>query len=139
MGGTDAISWEVMLCVRLTLEDTTSSSRIFIKILFQELTENLGLKKISERSGDPICARWLVNIFPMDTSANVRFSINFFTSIGLGGLTNAQREYLKCLPQRIMEKHAEDFAQSLTNKEEKKTNILPSSEEESYSNSSNSD
>jgi pre-mRNA-splicing factor CWC22 len=33
--GTDAISWEVLGCIRITMEDTTASSRIFIKILFQ--------------------------------------------------------------------------------------------------------
>ncbi|KAI3967726.1 hypothetical protein MKX01_039636 [Papaver californicum] len=48
---TDALHWHVLAYVRLTEEDTTSSSRIFIKILLQEL-----------------------------------FSINFFTSIGLGGI-----------------------------------------------------
>ena len=31
----DAISWQVMESIRLTQDDTTSSSRIFIKILFQ--------------------------------------------------------------------------------------------------------
>lgn len=31
----DAISWGVLGCIRLTEEDTTSSSRIFIKYLFQ--------------------------------------------------------------------------------------------------------
>jgi pre-mRNA-splicing factor CWC22 len=32
---TDAISWAVLSEIRLTEDDTTSSSRIFIKILFQ--------------------------------------------------------------------------------------------------------
>ena len=32
---TDAISWAVLSDIRLTEDDTTSSSRIFIKILFQ--------------------------------------------------------------------------------------------------------
>eukprot|EP00882_Tetradesmus_deserticola_P030722 GHRQ01034631.1.p1 GENE.GHRQ01034631.1~~GHRQ01034631.1.p1 ORF type:complete len:110 (-),score=46.69 GHRQ01034631.1:193-522(-) len=31
----DGISWGVLGCIRLTEEDTTSSSRIFIKYLFQ--------------------------------------------------------------------------------------------------------
>jgi pre-mRNA-splicing factor CWC22 len=30
-----------------------------------------------------------------DTPRNMRFSINFFTSIGLGGLTDDMREHLK--------------------------------------------
>jgi pre-mRNA-splicing factor CWC22 len=32
---TDAISWAVLENIRLTEDDTTSSSRIFIKVLFQ--------------------------------------------------------------------------------------------------------
>ena len=32
---TDAISWEAMACIHLNENETTSSSRIFIKILFQ--------------------------------------------------------------------------------------------------------
>ena len=36
-----------------------------------------------------------------DTPRNMRFSINFFTSIGLGGLTDRMREHLKNLPRLI--------------------------------------
>lgn len=50
---TDSISWEVMECVKLNEEDTTSSSRIYIKILFQELAEYMGLKKLNDRLKDP--------------------------------------------------------------------------------------
>lgn len=46
---TDAISWGVLACIRLTEDDTTSSSRIFIKYLFQELSEIMGLVKLNER------------------------------------------------------------------------------------------
>ena len=31
---------------------------------------------------------WAAGIFPSDTAKHMRFSINFFTSIGLGGLTD---------------------------------------------------
>lgn len=50
---TDAISWECLDCVKLNEEDTTSSSRIFIKIMFQELAEYMGLGKLNERLKDP--------------------------------------------------------------------------------------
>lgn len=49
---TDAFSWEVLECVRLNEEDTTSSSRIYIKILFQELAEYMGMKKLKDRLRD---------------------------------------------------------------------------------------
>ena len=184
---TDAISWEVLAAIRLTEDDTTSSSRIFIKILFQarllawrpanaaepaaaarthcwsrgsprgdlrpgsmlrghcvcslhgrrdlsrllatrpetnnfhgtvrcfmllvgqqdtlplaaqELSENMGLSKLNARLQDPLCAPWFGGLFPRDSPRNMRFSINFFTSIGLGGLTDALRAHLKarCVP-----------------------------------------
>lgn len=81
----DAIPWSVLEVVRLTEEDTTSSSRIFVKILFQELVEQLGLLGLNKRLQDPSCAAWYTGIFPTDSPRNMRFSINFFTSIGLGG------------------------------------------------------
>lgn len=38
-------------------------------------------------------------VFPRDNPKNTRFSINFFTSIGLGGLTDELREHLKQMPK----------------------------------------
>ena len=96
---TDGLPWAVLGVIRLTEEDTTSSSRIFIKILFQELVEIMGLKELNDRLQDPTCEEWFHGLFPKDSAKNMRFSINFFTSIGLGGLTDAMREYLKNLPK----------------------------------------
>ena len=39
---TDGLPWSVLQCIRLTEEDTTSSSRIFIKYLFQVRREAKG-------------------------------------------------------------------------------------------------
>jgi len=49
----DAIPWTVIECIHLNEEDTTSSSRIFIKILFQCITEYLGIPKLNSRIRDP--------------------------------------------------------------------------------------
>jgi pre-mRNA-splicing factor CWC22 len=100
---TDGLPWAVLGVIRLTEEDTTSSSRIFIKILFQELVEIMGLKELNDRLQDPTCEEWFHGLFPKDSAKNMRFSINFFTSIGLGGLTDAMREYLKNLPKILEE------------------------------------
>lgn len=43
------------------------------------------------------------SIFPKDNPKNTRFAINFFTSIGLGGITESLREYLKNMPRLIMQ------------------------------------
>ncbi|CAA7014853.1 unnamed protein product [Microthlaspi erraticum] len=91
---TDALPWHVLAYVRLTEEDTTSSSRIFVKILFQELSEQLGIRALNEKLQDPIMEKSLESIFPKDNPKNIRFSINFFTSIGLGGITEKLRQLL---------------------------------------------
>ena len=39
-----AISWNAMGCIKLTEEDTTSSSRIFVKLMHREKQESMGLK-----------------------------------------------------------------------------------------------
>ncbi|KAL1205587.1 hypothetical protein V5N11_001299 [Cardamine amara subsp. amara] len=101
--GTDALPWHVLAYIRLTEEDTTSSSRIFIKILFQELSEHLGIRLLNERLQDPTMQESLESIFPKDNPKNTRFAINFFTSIGLGGITENLREYLKNMPRLIMQ------------------------------------
>ncbi|KAG5113346.1 hypothetical protein JHK82_036615 [Glycine max] len=101
--GTDALPWHVLSYIRLTEEDTTSSSRIFIKILFQELSEHLGIRLLNERLNDLTMQESFESIFPKDNPKNTRFCINFFTSIGLGGLTENLREYLKNMPRLIMQ------------------------------------
>ncbi|XP_057782158.1 uncharacterized protein LOC131000322 [Salvia miltiorrhiza] len=101
--GTDALPWHVLAYIRLTEEDTTSSSRIFIKILFQELSEHLGIGLLNERLSDPGMQDSFESIFPKDNPKNTRFAINFFTSIGLGGITENLRQYLKNMPRLIMQ------------------------------------
>ena len=49
----DNYVFQVMACIRLNEDDTSSASRIFIKIMFQELSEFMGLPKLNERLKDP--------------------------------------------------------------------------------------
>eukprot|EP01042_Synura_sphagnicola_P004440 gene4440-5623_t len=86
---TDALPWTCLEYIKLNEQDTTSSSRIFIKILAQELSEALGLVKLRERFDDPYMQEIFSGLFPRDNARNTRFAINFFTSIGLGALTEA--------------------------------------------------
>ncbi|KAI4143174.1 MAG: hypothetical protein LQ341_002990, partial [Variospora aurantia] len=95
----DAIGWHVLSIVHLNEEETTSSSRIFIKILFQDLAEALGMAKLQARLKDDILRVSYEGIFPTDNARNTRFSINYFTSIGMGALTEAMREQLKNAPK----------------------------------------
>ncbi|XP_017021822.1 pre-mRNA-splicing factor CWC22 homolog [Drosophila kikkawai] len=107
---TDAISWDVLECIQLNEDDTTSSSRIFIKILFQELAEYMGLGKLNGKLKEEVLVESLAGLFPKDNPRNTRFSINFFTSIGLGGLTDDLRMFLKTAPKAVPAINAEILA-----------------------------
>lgn len=96
---TDAMGWEVLSVIKLNEEETTSSSRIFVKILIQDLAEALGMKTLQERLRDPALRPHFEGLFPMDNPRDTRFSINYFTSIGMGGLTEEMREHLKSAPK----------------------------------------
>ncbi|PON89227.1 Armadillo-type fold containing protein [Trema orientale] len=131
--GTDALPWHVLAYIRLTEEDTTSSSRIFIKILFQELSEHLGIRLLNERLSDPTMQDSVESIFPRDNPKNTRFAINFFTSIGLGGITENLREYLKNMPRLIIQQ------QNALSESDSSGSSDSGSESESESESSESD
>lgn len=72
-------------------------------LFFQELSEHLGIRLLNERLTDPKLQDSFESIFPKDNPKNTRFAINFFTSIGLGGITENLREYLKNMPRLIMQ------------------------------------
>ena len=97
----DAIGWQVFSVIHLTEDETTSSSRIFIKILFQGLQEHLGLKTLVERLKDGYLQDSFEGIFPRTNPKDIRFSINYFTSIGLGGVTEDMRTALANMPKPV--------------------------------------
>lgn len=100
----DGISWACFSVVHMTEEDTTSSSRIFIKILMQEMKERLGMKELIERFKEPTMQESIENMMPKDDPKSTRFSINFFTSIGVPQLTDSMREHLKIVREEALAK-----------------------------------
>jgi len=48
-------------------------------------------------------------LFPTDSVENCRFSINYFTSIGLGAVTEQMREFLKDAPQLLLKKKYQEM------------------------------
>ena len=95
MFASDAMSWAVLQVIKMNEDDTTSSSRIFVKIMFGEVVEDMGMATVVERFKDPEVKHFCSDMFPMDNPKNTRFSINYFTSIGLGAVTEEMREHLK--------------------------------------------
>nr|GLL31833.1 pre-mRNA-splicing factor CWC22 homolog isoform X5 [Ipomoea trifida] len=129
---TDALHWHVPAYIRLTEEDTTSSSRIFIKILFQELSEHFGIRLLNDRLNDPTMQESFDSIFPKDNPKNTRFAINFFTQIGLGGITENLRAYLKNVQRLIMQqkKSISESSSGSSSSDESESESSSSSSEE---------
>ena len=48
----------------------------------------MGLKNLRDRLMQPHMQPSFVGLFPEDTAKNTRFAINFWTAIGLGGITD---------------------------------------------------
>lgn len=62
----------------------------------------MGLEKLNEKLNDPDLKEFFAGLFPKDHPKNTRFAINFFTSIGLGPLTEELRGFLQSMPQLIL-------------------------------------
>lgn len=102
----DYIGFESFEIVHMNQEESTASSRIFVKFIFSELVMDIGIKELKERLNEPYIQPFLKNMFPMDVVDvngvfdskaldRMRFSINFFTAIKLGALTDKMRGQLK--------------------------------------------
>eukprot|EP01054_Gregarina_sp_Poly1_P003066 Gregarina_sp_Poly_1__3065@NODE_1861_length_3183_cov_48_838896_g1206_i0_p1_GENE_NODE_1861_length_3183_cov_48_838896_g1206_i0NODE_1861_length_3183_cov_48_838896_g1206_i0_p1_ORF_typecomplete_len901_score135_94MIF4G/PF02854_19/4_7e33MIF4G/PF02854_19/0_0061MA3/PF02847_17/3_9e03MA3/PF02847_17/7_1e27TFCD_C/PF12612_8/0_29TFCD_C/PF12612_8/3e03ParcG/PF10274_9/0_36MIF4G_like/PF09088_11/6_6e03MIF4G_like/PF09088_11/3_9_NODE_1861_length_3183_cov_48_838896_g1206_i04812961 len=99
---TDAIPWSCMEILVLTESATTAASRIFIKIIFQDLADELGLETLQQRLREEELQPYMsASLFPRDSVANIRFSINFFTAIGLGALADDLRACLSAGKTKI--------------------------------------
>lgn len=73
----------------------------------------MGMDNLKKKLNDESLKPHLENLFPKDSVQNARFSINFFTSIGLGAITEELREFLQNAPKLLLEKkYAELLAQA---------------------------
>ncbi len=169
---TDSFSWAVLGCIHLNEDETTSSSRIFIKIFVQEMAEAMGMATLKQRFDtdnaepddghigedaipavdlavtgrrgqerhEPSSREWFKGMFPKDNARNTRYAINFFTSIGLGPLTDGMREFLKKAPKLILAQAqaqaARDAAQR--EKDDDESSVISTSSSDTSSGSSSS-
>ena len=117
---TEAIDWMVLSVIKLTEDDTTASSRIFLKIMFQELNNLLGEDKLKEKMLNGAKDEY-VGMFCRENPTNTRFCINFFTAIGLGYLTDDLRAFLDNV-KNIYSNDLQDNNFSALLDEEKKEN-----------------
>lgn len=78
----------------------------------QGLAENLGIRGLNERLSDPTMQADFESIIQRDNPKNTQFSINFFSGIGLGGITDNLRDNWKKMPHLIMLKRSSDHSNS---------------------------
>ena len=117
---TEAIDWMVLSVIKLTEEDTTASSRIFLKIMFQELNNLLGEERLKEKMLAGAKDEY-VGMFCRENPTYTRFCINFFTAIGLGYLTDDLRSFLENVKNIYSgEKDEEEMRQLIQTDEENK-------------------
>ena len=138
---TDSMPWSVLTVIHLNEDETTSSSRIFVKILVQEMAEAMGMAKLRDRfeTTDSEHSQWYAGMFPRDVPRNTRYAINFFTSIGLGPLTDGLREHLKNAPKLILaQAQAEAAAKAAAEAEKGDDSSVSSSSSSSTSSGSSS-
>ena len=61
---TDMVSWNIFDQIFLSEDTTTSSLRIFLKVIFQDLSHNWGIKKLNQRFNDPDYIEHFGGLFP---------------------------------------------------------------------------
>ena len=134
---TDSMPWHCLSMVHLNEDETTSSSRIFVKILIQEMAEAIGIAKLKQRfeTNDAELSEWYKGMFPRDDVRKTRYAINFFTSIGLGPLTDGLREFLKNAPKMILAQAAAAAAAKKTEDDDESSVSSSSSSSSSGSSS----
>jgi len=127
---TDALPWQVFNVILISEEETTSSSRIFLKVLFQDLAQYLSVENLRQRLLESPNASWFDGLFPRDSLQHTRFAINFFTSIGLGALTDEMREHLRSAPRpstnELAENDSADDSSSLSSSLSSSSSPTPS-------------
>ena len=104
----NAINWKIFQCIKLNEEDTTSSGRIFFKCVILDLANLLGNETLYEYITIHY-SKYFSGILNKDTPKNIRFSINFFISIGLGLLSKDLAEYLDRIQKMVEEKMREEI------------------------------
>ena len=101
---THSIDWSIFQVVTLRQDTTTSAHRMFLKILFREIAQNMGVDNMAREFSNPETRDNYAGLFPIGHPNDVRFAINYFTSIGLGKLTEEMREVLSMQEQMLAER-----------------------------------
>ncbi|EDR21607.1 pre-mRNA-splicing factor cwc22, putative [Entamoeba dispar SAW760] len=97
----NAIPWELFSIIKLTDDDTTSSSRVFLKIMFQNLFEEMGMKEFKEKLFSNELQESIRGMFPTEDKEHIIFAFNFFKGIGLVELAKPLQQNYLALKEKI--------------------------------------
>lgn len=131
---TDLIGFEILSKVIMTETGSTAPLRIFIKFIFQEIVFEIGIKELKARLDEKYIQPYLTGIFPKEEPNDIRYSINYFTAINLGILTDGMRHELQKLEEENEtssdeEKEDEEEEEEEVEEEKKEEQIIPKREE----------
>lgn len=88
------IDWSILQPIRLAPDTTTAAARMFLKILLKDIAENLGIENLAKEFQKEELKEYFEGLFPMENMNDLRFAINYYTTIGLGQLTEEMRQVL---------------------------------------------
>ena len=127
---TDLIGFEILSKVIMTESGSTAPLRIFIKFIFQEIVFEIGIKELKARLDEAYIQPYLSGIFPKEEPDDIRYSINYFTAINLGILTESMRHELQKLEEANESSSEEEVEEEEEEEEEKEEeHVIPKREE----------
>lgn len=121
---TGLFSSEVLEQIHITEEGSTPPLRIFVKFMFQQLVFELGIEQLQSWLAEPDVAKGTANMFPVEEVDDTRYSINYFTAIGLGVLTEGMRRHLE-VAEESEEELSEDEVAGVDPEEETANDMAP--------------
>ena len=68
-------------------ETTTAAARMFLKIVLKSIAEHIGVDNMATEFQKEETRKAFEGLFPLDNPSDLRFAINYYTTIGLGKLT----------------------------------------------------
>jgi len=90
----NVISWRLFGAIRLTLEETSSSHRVFIRSLLEELAKEMSNQGLLRKMNEPDVLEYTKNLFLSDTLEHAEFVSEFFSAIKLDFLCERVRNEL---------------------------------------------
>lgn len=114
---------DVLREVSITEEGSTPPLRIFVKFMFQQLVFELGIEQLQAWLAQPDVVEGTRNMFPLEDADDTRYSINYFTAIGLGVLTEGMRAHLERQEEEEEEEEQEEEEEEEEAEPEQEENV----------------